>query len=191
MEKRTAYNQIYYRAHREEEKKRSLDYYYQNKDQIDREKKKAYMRDYLKTYKRKPITPEKRAEINRLRRERYANDAEYREQIRLKSRSFNAKNPHIKKNGRLKAEFGITLEQYNQILEKQSGRCAICETKVTGVKERGKREHSLYVDHDHKTGKVRGILCNRCNFGIGQFKDDPQLLQKAAEYLVNGSSGVT
>lgn len=189
MKTRREYNQTFYQNHREKEKARKLAHYYEIRETIDREKKKEYMREYLKTYKRKPITPEKRAEINRLRRERYATDLEYQEQIKQKARENNKKHPMTKKNGRLRAEFGITLEQYNELLEKQGGGCAICGKKMTGVKEAGKREHALYVDHDHETGKVRGILCNLCNFGLGNFLNNPVLLIRAAEYLSNWSSG--
>lgn len=184
-------NQEYYQQHREELKVRKLAYYHDvAKEKIDREKKKEYMREYLKTYKRKPKTPEEIAERNRRRRERYATDPEYREKVKSQSRLRNQRNPRAKKNGRLKAEFGITIEQYNAMLERQGGVCAICGEPMKKIGEKGKRNHSMYVDHDHKTGKVRGLLCNQCNFGLGQFRDDPILLAKAIEYLNNWSSGV-
>lgn len=185
------YNKQYYEANKEKEKERSLKYYHENKDKIDREAKKAYMAEYLKTYKRRKLTPQEREERARKRRERYAADAEYRERAKRQARENNKRNPHTKRNGRLKADFNITLEEYNALLEKQDGACAICGTKATGVQEPGKREHSMYVDHNHATGAVRGLLCSRCNFGLGHFRDNPQLLLKAAEYLTNGLSGVT
>lgn len=179
-------NKEYYQDHREELKRKKLDYYHSEyKDRIDREKRKDYMEGYLKTYKRKPRTPEQIAERNRKRRERYATDPEYRERMKQQAKENQMRHPLTKKNGRLKAEFGITLAEYSTLLEKQGGVCAICGKSMTGVKEKGKQEHALYVDHDHKTGKVRGILCNNCNFGIGHFLDNPQLLLKAAEYLIN------
>ena len=182
-------NQEYYEANQEKEKERALARYYAVRETIDREKRKEYMREYLKTYKRKKKTPEQIAERNRKRRERYANDPEYREREKAQARRRSALNPQAKKNGRLKQEFGITLEQYNELLAKQGGKCAICGATVTGVREKGKREHSLYVDHDHKTGSVRGILCSHCNFGLGNFRDSPALLLRAAEYLNSWSSG--
>lgn len=69
---------------------------------------------------------------------------------------------------------GITWEEKEAMLEAQNHRCAIC----------GKQEdRPLDVDHDHKTNKVRMLLCNQCNQGLGLFMDDPFLLDKAAEYI--------
>ena len=76
-------------------------------------------------------------------------------------------------------KFGITLDDYNRILKSQNNRCAICNGTETG------RIASKYfaVDHCHTTGKVRGLLCNHCNTGIGHMKDDIELLEKAIAYL--------
>jgi len=63
----------------------------------------------------------------------------------------------------------------------QNGVCAICSGGET-VKTRGTLRR-LAVDHDHETGKVRGLLCNRCNNGLGNFRDDPDLLREAIAYL--------
>ncbi len=180
------YNRKYYEANQEKERARKLAHYYEIKDTIDKEAKKAYMAEYLKTYKRREKTPEEIEERNRKRRERYAADAEYREAVKAQARENNRRNPQTKRNGRLKADFNITLEEYNTLLEKQGGRCAICGVESTGVREHGKREHSMYVDHDHVTGAIRGLLCSRCNFGIGQFRNSPELLRKAAIYLTSG-----
>lgn len=66
---------------------------------------------------------------------------------------------------------------YGEILNKQDGRCAICGANQAVSKR------AFNMDHNHKTGKVRGVLCASCNNGLGLFKDDPVLLLKAAEYL--------
>jgi hypothetical protein len=71
--------------------------------------------------------------------------------------------------------YGLTEDDYWRLYEKQNGVCAICG-------ERGKRD-KLDVDHCHKTGAVRGLLCNRCNLCIGRFEDNPMYLKSAAEYL--------
>ena len=72
-------------------------------------------------------------------------------------------------------KYGITEDQYQQILKLQSGVCAICE--------RHQRYRRLSIDHSHKTGKVRGLLCNFCNRSLGRYGDSPIRLRKAAEYL--------
>ena len=81
---------------------------------------------------------------------------------------------------RLRLRYGMTPEQYDELIEKQGGRCAVCGTAhpVKGSSNRG-----WHVDHDHVTGKVRGLLCNSCNRGIGLLQDNPELLEKAAAYL--------
>lgn len=73
--------------------------------------------------------------------------------------------------------YGLTVEQYEQLLVKQGGRCAICQT------EQGTGRDSLHVDHDHAHGPVRGLLCKRCNVGLGLFRDNAVSLQRAIEYL--------
>jgi hypothetical protein len=87
----------------------------------------------------------------------------------------------------LRYKFGITLEEYNQINQSQGGVCAICEgvntTRTKGTTSGKNIKMSLAVDHNHKTGKVRGLLCSNCNTSLGSFKDNPALLRKAISYL--------
>ncbi len=78
-------------------------------------------------------------------------------------------------------KYGITRDTYNAILKSQEGVCKICKMPET-IKSNGKL-NPLSVDHDHKTHKVRGLLCRKCNSGLGHFNDDPELLIKAANYL--------
>ena len=79
--------------------------------------------------------------------------------------------------------FGISKATFERMLKSQGGGCAICETKLGMV--RAGKQLRLCVDHCHSTGMVRGILCNSCNNGLGRFKDDPELLERAARYLKN------
>jgi hypothetical protein len=81
----------------------------------------------------------------------------------------------------LRREFGLTPEQYQAMLVQQNYGCAIC--KETGHTN----GRAMSVDHDHATGKVRGLLCSSCNTGIGQLKESPVILEAAIKYL----SGVT
>jgi len=74
------------------------------------------------------------------------------------------------------ADHGMTVEQYDQMLKSQGGLCAICrQPSVTGKR--------LHVDHDHATGRRRGLLCHHCNTALGNFKDDPLVIATALEYL--------
>lgn len=74
--------------------------------------------------------------------------------------------------------YGISHEEFVALLTSQNGLCAIC-----GTDEWPGKDNAPHVDHCHKTGGVRGILCGPCNNGLGYFRDDPERLRKAAEYL--------
>lgn len=78
---------------------------------------------------------------------------------------------------RLKYQYGLSIEQFENLVNEQNNKCFIC-----GV-EGGYNGKPLYVDHCHATGKVRKLLCQHCNSGLGMFKDNPELLLKAAEYI--------
>lgn len=78
---------------------------------------------------------------------------------------------------RRKRLYGVDEDMYNEIIKKQSGKCIICNSKKEDEKK------GLYVDHCHKTGKVRGLLCDRCNRGLGFFRDNVYILKKAITYL--------
>ena len=71
----------------------------------------------------------------------------------------------------------MTLVDYDEMLKRQNGRCAICKTKET------KPIKYLCVDHCHKTGAIRGLLCFNCNISIGRLGDDPKILRAAIRYL--------
>ena len=75
--------------------------------------------------------------------------------------------------------YGISADEFDALLEKQDGGCAICGRKP-------ERDPSFHLDHDHLTGEIRGILCLSCNQGVGQFQDDPGLLERAAAYIREG-----
>lgn len=83
--------------------------------------------------------------------------------------------------GHLKRTFGLTLDEYDAMLARQEGRCAICRRfPADGT--------FLHVDHDHATGDVRGLLCVRCNNALGLFRDRSDVLLSAIEYLAGGST---
>jgi hypothetical protein len=78
----------------------------------------------------------------------------------------------------LKREYGIDKDGYENLLKLQNGKCAIC-----GLHEQNHRNKVLNVDHNHKTKKVRGLLCNNCNRGLGHLKDNILFLENALAYL--------
>lgn len=84
--------------------------------------------------------------------------------------------------------FGLTVEQYQVMHDAQGGKCAICGEAETA--ERGGKTKWLAVDHDHKDGRVRELLCAACNVGLGNFADDPARLRAAAAYLERHADGV-
>lgn len=73
--------------------------------------------------------------------------------------------------------YGLAPEAFEQMLASQGGACAIC---ASSLGEHGERSH---VDHDHRTGAVRGLLCPSCNYGLGWMRDDPDRMRRAASYL--------
>ncbi len=85
-----------------------------------------------------------------------------------------------------KKKYGITFDEYEEMLLQQGGVCAICEKPETiYLREKLAR---MAVDHDHKTGAVRGLLCRQCNNGLGCFKDDTDIISKAIDYLATHAS---
>lgn len=98
-----------------------------------------------------------------------------------RQRAYRAANPEIFRRLHLKKKFGISLEMYDQLLDEQRHTCAICGRPEKTI-IRGKLV-PLAVDHDHNTGSVRGLLCVPCNRGLGLFKDDLSILEKAIAYL--------
>jgi len=104
-----------------------------------------------------------------------------RAHIRNSDRARVAKDPDYYRRIQLRCKFGITVEDYDAMYAKQAGVCGICGKPETR-KVKGTLCH-LAVDHDHETGKIRGLLCSKCNRGIGLLQDDIQLLSKAVAWL--------
>lgn len=85
------------------------------------------------------------------------------------------KHPGYDRTRLLSKKYGLTKEQYQERLEAQGGCCVICRD--------GKTKRDFHIDHEHTTGRIRGLLCSRCNTGLGQFRDSIGFLAKAQEYL--------
>ncbi len=111
---------------------------------------------------------------------RKARDPSFVLQKNEQGRRWRKKNPEklalAQRKCKLKRLYGLTLEAYGLMLAAQNGCCAICQ----GGQQRGQE---FAVDHDHKTGAIRGLLCHNCNHMLCKAKDDPAVLRRAAEYL--------
>lgn len=98
---------------------------------------------------------------------------------------------HKKRKGtrkRLFLRYGLDVGEYIKLLHKHNWQCAICETEQPKKAQTAKVR--LRIDHDHQNGKVRGLLCARCNSGLGMFKDDTRLLTRAVDYLAKARCGI-
>lgn len=87
-----------------------------------------------------------------------------------------------RRNSTLKRKYKITVDDYEQLLTKQRGLCAICGHPPP--QDKGENCKILAVDHDHASGSIRGLLCHKCNVGMGMLNDDVVLLARAREYLL-------
>lgn len=164
-------------------------------DPIERDRRKKqgrtpsenaeYMREYYAAnpdkFKR---TPDQDRERNERRRAAYASDESIRKAARKAAKQWQEENPEKRFAQRLKP-YGITPEEYRDILKSQGGGCAICgATESRDDSKRSKNgKRRLHIDHCHQSGKVRGILCSCCNLGLGKFRDDPNMLERAAMFL--------
>lgn len=106
-----------------------------------------------------------------------------KDRLNAKARNKYKQNPQKERSRKLKQWYGVTQEQYDSLHLKQNGRCAVCN-KTETHKVWGKTSQ-LSLDHDHLTGRVRGLLCHSCNSCIGYGKESPTLLRNAASYLEN------
>ena len=90
-------------------------------------------------------------------------------------------NEHIKWKSFIQRTYSITAEEYYEMLASQNNQCAICDSEE--VNNSRISSGKLFIDHCHDTGKVRGLLCSKCNHAIGLLNDDVDLLRKAIDYL--------
>jgi len=88
-------------------------------------------------------------------------------------------NPEKQRNRNYKRRFNITIDDYNKMFKKQNGKCDICGSNDSGSI---KTEH-FFIDHNHITGKIRGLLCYSCNSAVGLLKDDIEISKNLTKYL--------
>ena len=154
---------------------RCLAYYYANKDEINaatrRKRQEGDGSENAERRKRYAEDPEQRRKaLARAQRYRLAHRAEINERERLHRK----RHPEVWKKKHIKYTYGLSWDEYRAILARQGGVCAMCKTKSN---------RSLCVDHCHKTGMVRGILCHPCNLTIGLCRDSTKLTRAATTYL--------
>jgi len=145
------------------ELERHKEYYHKNKRRILKVVKKYYVNNRFEANSRVKIYYQKnKIKIKKRGKQYYV---EKRQRILEEKKKY-----HLLK------KYNLTISQFNKLSVQQNGVCAICERENI----KGKR---LYVDHCHKTGKIRGLLCSECNKGLGSFKDSIKLFKKAIKYL--------
>lgn len=128
---------------------------------------RVYCSKKCTTYASRSRDPEK----SRLKAKEYYH--QIRDGRRTRDKAGRKIDPDKYKNRKLVERYGITLDDYKAMYQRQNGKCMICELL----------SENLHVDHNHTTGEVRGLLCNGCNRGLGYFSENPVSLQNAALYL--------
>ncbi len=130
-------------------------------------------KEYEGTYRQRPEVKERKKAYMKTYSKAYLQRPKVKERKRIQG----LESYHRRKF----SKHGLTRETFNIILKAQGKQCAICRTTDWGP-------NGPCIDHDHKTGKVRGILCSNCNAGIGCFKDDPRIICASAKYLEKGKA---
>jgi len=133
-------------------------------------------REYVREYCRKKYAMNPQPKKDSAKRYREANLDKAREA----NKKWRMKNKEKARDKFLFVRYGLSTEKYESMFKSQNGGCRSCGKQSLD----GKR---LFVDHDHNTGTVRGLLCHHCNAGIGHFFDDPFLLQCAIKYLTESN----
>ena len=108
--------------------------------------------------------------------------AKNKDKVRENHKRWRKSHPEHERSKSYKRRYGISIDEYNKMLLSQSGKCLICKEI-----EKSKNGY-LYVDHCHKTLKVRGLLCLKCNTILGMAKDNPEILLKCVQYLYDNAS---
>jgi hypothetical protein len=132
-------------------------------------------KDYLAKYRLRPEALTKDLERKSTEEyKQYMREYEKRPEVQLKRKSPTAKAKNLAKH--LKRMYGLSLEEFERLNQKQNNCCAVCSRSPS---ELGR----LYVDHCHQSGKIRGLLCQKCNSGLGLLGDTREALQKALKYI--------
>lgn len=126
--------------------------------------------------------PAKKREANKLNARKLREKAP--EKYRAASRRYYQENIEKRRSYERKracAKYGLTVDQFDSMLDQQSGKCAICGADFAFLE--GDQNLRPRIDHCHETGEVRGLLCNKCNRALGLFADDEEILRRALKYI--------
>jgi hypothetical protein len=142
--------------------------------------RKEYAREYYQ--KNKEMVKEnsrkyRQKNIDKIREKGRKYSQQNRDKLIPYYKEYNRRNRTKRKEQQLVREYGLSSLEFKEMLERQEHRCAICYESFN--------EKVIYVDHNHETGEVRGLLCNLCNMGLGLFKDNTERLGNAIKYLGN------
>jgi hypothetical protein len=158
-------------------------YRIENKEHIKEQSKKRYSenKEYFKNWQKNHYQETKdKSKIYRERNKEHIKKVQ--KEWRLKNKDYIKEkyilNRENEKDRSLKKDFGIDLNEYNKLFEKQNGCCAICG------KHQSEFKLALSVDHNHETGKVRELLCHHCNHLLGNAMENLEILQRSIDYLI-------
>ena len=125
------------------------------------------------------MTYKNKLDKEKYNRQRYSNNRQSTKPYKPHCTNPEEKTKRVRETSRrakIKYRYGLSYEDWLQLWENQDGKCAICGKPFTEPSD-------AHIDHNHKTGELRELLCKKCNFGISFFDDDPKLLSKAIKYL--------
>ena len=170
----------------EADRKKRLKWYYKNRERANEANKKWEQANRERRNKTRMLWYHAHKDDPGYREKRNAQAAARKranpDKIAAQRKLYDSrKTPEQKKaagrRNHLKYTFGITVADYDALMQKQNGQCAICGTTDPAPMS------CLFVDHDHATDRIRGLLCFHCNSGLGHFRDDPVILEIALDYL--------
>lgn len=135
----------------------------------------AYWREYRKN---------NRAKVQQIQRSYYERNRELViQRAKLSVQRLRVSRPDFARRANLKRNYGMTLDDYQRMLDAQQGLCAICYERETVKGGRAGGVRPLAIDHDHQTNRVRGLLCQRCNVALGHIRDNVLILHSMIAYL--------
>ena len=175
-----SYTRKYAEEHKDHIKEKAKEWIKNNRERVRERQRKNYSKnkEHIRKIKNEYMKAHK-DEYNEKARIKYSQNLSENQRY---GKEYRERNKEHRKDIALKYNFGITLDDYHQLLDEQNGKCAIC-----GIDQKDASK-MFAVDHNHETGQIRGLLCLYCNRMLGDAKDNIESLRKAIEYLEKWSS---